>query len=108
MQATVKASTKSRAALMRAAVRSEMDLGAENCNRTTAAESSSTKLSEPKASSAALRAVAAAYKDAPHSTSIQARVTVCSHTTVLVRRGGAHAAAAGFEGWVAIWTSPDI
>jgi len=45
-----------------------------NCNKTTVAENSSIRLSEPNASMAGLRASAAAYSETPHSTSIHASV----------------------------------
>src|ERR1700722_1226522 len=84
-----------------------MDAGRAYCSSTTTADTSSTRLSEPKASMAGLWAVAAAYRDAPHSTSIHERVRTCSFKTLPERRTGAHTEAA-FAGWGPVWTNPDI
>jgi hypothetical protein len=50
---------------------SEIEARGENWSNTTAAESSSTRLSELKASKAGLCARAAASSDTPHSTILQ-------------------------------------
>ncbi len=52
------------------------------------AESSSTKLSEPKASNAGLWAATALASETPHSTAIQANVTACNHTMRCLNSAG--------------------
>src|SRR6266851_2327351 len=52
------------------------------------AESSSIKLSEPKASNAGLWAATALASETPHSTAIQANVTACNHTMRCLNSAG--------------------
>src|ERR1035437_4099178 len=73
------------------------------------AESSSTKLSEPKASNAGLWAATAPASETPHSTTIQANVTACSHTMrCLTSAGDKHCALLNPACGSPIWTNCDM
>jgi hypothetical protein len=81
---TTRASTKSKIADARCALRSEIGIFGLHCRSTTTAERSSTRLSEPKAIIAGLRAVTDANTEMPSSTNIHARVTLCNHSAVVL------------------------
>src|ERR1035437_4556104 len=87
MPTTVPASRKSRIAAARSACAFFSGNRGRNCRRTTEAESSSIRLSDPNASRATLCAWAAAHSEPAHSSTIQTMVMTWSHATCPERRG---------------------
>src|SRR6185312_6158330 len=102
-KATTPARTKSRIPANRAARSLVNAPDGLIANRTTVADSSSTKLSAPNARSAGLWAEMAPYRDTAHSTSIHIKVMLCNQTTVRAPCGGGEQAVAPLLDLISTW-----